>query len=65
MEVLTLWNTIMVNGVLFLGADSAVFGHRKEGTEEVTKEGLKLPRVKRAAWLKGYNHRLVFCHQLC
>jgi len=64
MEVLTLWNTIMVNGLLFLGVDSAVFGHRKEGKEEVTKEGLKLPSVKRAAWLKDYNRRLVFYHHL-
>jgi hypothetical protein len=48
MEVLTLWNTIMVNGVHFLGADSAVFGQIKESKEEVTKGGLQLTRVKRA-----------------
>jgi len=55
---------ITVNGVLFQGVDSTVFGHRKEGMEEVTKDGLKLPRVKKAAWSKGYNRRLVFYHQL-
>ena len=31
----------MVNVVLYLGADGAVFGHRKESTEEVTKDGLR------------------------
>ena len=41
----------MVNGVLFLGVHRAVFGHRKEGTAEVTKEGLELTRVKSAACL--------------
>ena len=35
MEVLTL-----VNNVLFMGNESAVFCRRKEGTEQVTKDGL-------------------------